>query len=516
MAMKSGRIADQVRPFTGAEYLESLRDGREVYIYGERVADVTTHPAFRNAARTIARLYDALHDPAQKEILTCPTDTGTGTFTHKFFRVARSREDLVGQREAIAHWARMSYGWMGRTPDYKASLMNALGVNYAFYDKFADNAKSWHRRAQERVLFMNHAIVNPPVDRAKAADQVKDVFITIQKETDAGMYVSGAKVVATSSAITHYNFLGQNAAMPINDTDLAVMFITPMNAPGIKLFCRTSYEMTASVMGTPFDYPLSSRFDENDAIFVFDNVLIPWENVLVHRDIEKLKSFYQRSGFINGYQFQGCTRLAVKLDFLVGIIAKALRATGADEFRGNQAMLGEVIAWRNLFWAISDAIAYNPEPWVEGAVLPNGQSGASYRVFAGDAYRRVKEIVQKIIASALIYLPSSAKDFRNPEIDKYLAKYVRGSNNMGYRERIKIMKLLWDAVGTEFGGRHELYEMNYAGNHEEIRIQALLNARATGSLDRMVALAEACMADYDEDGWLNKAWVDPGDVAYSG
>jgi len=509
-------IARKGRPFTGKEYLESLRDGREVFIYGERVKDVTTHPAFRNAARSIARLYDALHDPAAQGVLTCPTDTGTGGFTHKFFRVARSREDLIGQREAIAHWARMTYGWMGRTPDYKASLMNTLGANYAFYDKFADNAKTWYRRAQDSVLFMNHAIVNPPVDRAKAADQVKDVFITIQKETDAGVYVSGAKVVATSSALTHYNFLGQNAAMPINDSDLAVMFIAPMNAPGVKLFCRASYEMIASAMGTPFDYPLSSRFDENDAIFVFDNVLIPWEDVLLHRDVEKVKVFYPRSGFLNGYQFQGCTRLAVKLDFMVGIIAKALRATGADEFRGNQAMLGEVIAWRNLFWAISDAMAMNPVAWVGDTVLPNAQSGASYRVFAGDAYGRIKEIVEKIVASALIYLPSSAKDFDNPEIDRYLAKYVRGSYGMGHRERIKIMKLLWDAIGTEFGGRHELYEMNYAGNHEDIRIQAMWNARGTGALDKMIGLAEACMADYDERGWTDPVWLNPDDVADQG
>ncbi len=139
-------------------------------------------------------------------------------------------------------------------------------------------------------------------------------------------------------------------------------------------------------MGTPFDYPLSSRFDENDAIFLFDNVLIPWENVLLHRDIEKIKVFYPRSGFLAGYQFQGCTRLAVKLDFLVGVIAKALRAAGSDEFRGNQAMLGEVIAWRNLFWGLSDAMAMNPMPWIGDAVLPNSQSGSAYRVFAGDAY----------------------------------------------------------------------------------------------------------------------------------
>jgi 4-hydroxyphenylacetate 3-monooxygenase len=508
-------IAGKRRPFTGKEYIESLRDGREVYVYGKRVEDVTTHPAFRNATQTIAKLYDALHDPAQQPVLTCPTDTGSGGFTHKFFRVAKSREDLIGQRNAIAHWARMSYGWMGRTPDYKASLMNTLGAHSEFYGKFSENAKTWHRRAQDNVLFMNHAIVNPPVDRSKAADQVKDVFITVQKETDAGMYVSGAKVVATSSALTHYNFLGQNAAMPINDSDLAVMFIAPMNAPGVKLFCRTSYEMMASVMGTPFDYPLSSRFDENDAIFVFDNVLIPWEDVLVHRDIDRIRTFYPRSGFLNGFQFQGCTRLAVKLDFLVGVVAKALRATGADEFRGNQAMLGEIIAWRNLFWAISDAMAMNPVPWVGDAVLPNVQSGSSYRVFAGEAYGRIKEIIEKIIASALIYLPSSALDFKNPDIDKYLAKYVRGSNNIDYRERIKIMKLLWDAIGTEFGGRHELYEINYAGNHEEIRIQCMLNARGSGALDSMIALADKCMSDYDENGWTQPGWINPDDVAFN-
>jgi 4-hydroxyphenylacetate 3-monooxygenase len=271
--------------------------------------------------------------------------------------------------------------------------------------------------------------------------------------------------------------------------------------------------MMASVMGTPFDYPLSSRFDENDAIFVFDNVLIPWEDVLLHRDIEKIKIFYPRSGFLNGYQFQGCTRLAVKLDFMVGIIAKALRATGAEEFRGNQAMLGEIIAWRNLFWAISDAMAMNPVPWVGDTVLPNAQSGASYRVFAGDAYGRVKEIVQKIVASALIYLPSSALDFQNPEIDRYLAKYVRGSHGIDYRERIKIMKLLWDAVGTEFGGRHELYERNYFGNHESIRFETLLVADVTGATKRYKGFAEQCMAEYDLDGWKVPDLVSNSDVS---
>ena len=116
-------------PFNGADYIESLKDGRCVYINGERVPDVTVHPAFRNSIRSLARLYDALHEPGRREVLTCPTDTGSGGFTHRYFRVARSREDLVAQQKAIADWARLTYGWMGRTPDYKAALMNTLGAN---------------------------------------------------------------------------------------------------------------------------------------------------------------------------------------------------------------------------------------------------------------------------------------------------------------------------------------------------------------------------------------------------
>ena len=499
-------VAGKSRPMTGAEYIESLRDGREVYIYGERVKDVTTHPAFRNAVRSVARLYDALHDPRSKDALTVPTETGNGGYTHKFFRAARSRDELVAQRDAIALWARLTYGWMGRSPDYKAAFLNTLGANAEFYGPFADNARRWYARAQEAVPYVNHALVNPPIDRHKPVDQVKDVYISIQKETDAGMYVSGAKVVATNSALTNYNFLGQNMAQEVNDPSMVVMFMAPMDTPGIKLICRTSYEMAAHATGSPWDYPLTSRFDENDAIFIFDNAFIPWENVFIHRDVERLKAFYPKSGFVNGFTFQGCTRLAVKLDFLAGLLWKASRATGYDAMRGVQAQIGEVIGWRNLFWSLTDAMALNPDPWVGGHVLPQSRASVAYRMFMGDAYTQVRNIIEKVVASGLIYLPSHAKDLQNPEIAKYLAKYVRGSNGIGYEERIKTMKLLWDAIGSEFGARHELYEMNYAGGPELVRVFGLQHAQATGSLAEMTALADQCMADYDVDGWTGGAW----------
>jgi 4-hydroxyphenylacetate 3-monooxygenase len=122
----------------------------------------------------------------------------------------------------------------------------------------------------------------------------------------------------------------------------------------------------------------------------------------------------------------------------------------------------------------------------------------------------VKEIVQRIVTSGLIYLPSSAKDFANPSIEPYLRQYVRGSHGIGAEERVKIMKLLWDAVGTEFGGRHELYEMNYAGGWEDIRAQALTFADRGGDLTKMEALVDQCMADYDLQGWTGDTWINPG------
>ena len=504
-------IADKRRPYTGAEYIQSLRDGREVYFDGERVDDVTVHPAFRNAVRSIARLYDALHDPAKKDILTCPTDTGSGGYTHRYFRVARSREDLIAAQAAIADWSRLTYGWMGRTPDYKAAFTNTLGANPDFYGPYADNARAWYRLAQESAPFMNHAIVNPPIDRHLPAEAVKDVYVSVDRETDGGIIVSGAKVVATSAAFTHYNFMGQSSKTATEDLEMSLMFMVPIAAPGLKLISRTSYERAAQRNGSPFDYPLSSRFDENDAIFILDKVFIPWEDVFIYRDPQRILSFYPRSGFMPGFLFQGCTRLAVKLDFITGLLAKALHLTGQDDGRGVQALLGEVVGWRNLFWSLSNAMAANPDPWKDGAVLPELKAALAYRVFAPDAYPRIKEIINRTATSSLIYLPSSIRDFANPEVRPLLDQYVRGSHGVESMERVKTLKLLWDATGSEFGGRHELYEMNYAGGWEDIRLQTLTNADKGGDMKSMQALVDQCMADYDENGWTGQTWINPED-----
>ncbi len=362
------------RPMNGDEYIESLRDGRQIYIHGERVEDVTTHPAFRNSVRSIARLYNALHDPATKDELTAETDTGSGGYTHPFFKAPHSAEDLVAGRDAIAAWQRLTYGWMGRSPDYKAAFLATYGPNADYYAPFEDNARRWYKESQERVYFMNHTLVNPPVDRDKDIHEVSDVFIHAVKETDEGVVVRGAKMVATGSALSNYNFVSYHGNVPIKKEEYALSFFAPMDHPNIKLLCRPSYEFMAAAVGSPFDYPLSSRFDENDSVLMFDDALIPWENFLIYRNLE-IASTYHLTGFIWRAMLQGCTRLAVKLDFIAGVFIKALEATGTIAFRGIQASVGEILAWRNTFWALTDAMCHNPVPSAEGSVIPNNQAG---------------------------------------------------------------------------------------------------------------------------------------------
>jgi 4-hydroxyphenylacetate 3-monooxygenase len=500
------------RPFTGKEFLESLRGPREIWIYGERVDDVTTHPAFRNPARMLARLYDALHDSATRAVLTCATDTGSGGYTHRYFRAPVSADDLVAAREAIAAWARLTYGWMGRSPDYKAAFLATLGANADYYAPYQDNARRWYRAAQERVLYMNHALVHPPVDRHRPPDEVADVYMHVERETDAGLVVSGAKVVATGSALTHYNFIGHPSVAAVKKKEFALTFLAPMDTPGVKLICRPSYAMAAEVMGSPFDYPLSSRLDENDAILVLDRALVPWENVFIYEDVEKANAFFPNSGFFPRAMFQGCTRLAVKLDFIAGLLLKAVAAVGSSEMRHVQAAVGEVIAWRNLFWGLSDAMARAPVPWVGATVLPNPEYGQAYRLFSTVAYPHIKELIESILGSGLIYLNSHAVDFRTPALRPYLDRYLRGSDGTGAVDRIKLMKLLWDAVVSEFGGRHELYERNYAGAPETIRVLTWQMAQASGQAERFKGFAEQCMAEYDLEGWTVPDLITPDDI----
>jgi 4-hydroxyphenylacetate 3-monooxygenase len=497
-------------PFTGKEYLASLDDGREVWIYGKRVKNITEHPAFRNSARMIARFYDALHDPATKDVMTCPTEWGG--FTHRYFRAPKSVGEQVAARDAVAASQRISYGWMGRSPDYKGSFLATLGANSAFYKGYEQNALRWYRKAQERTWYINHAIMNPPVDRSAASADNSEVYVRVLKETDAGIYVSGAKVVATASALTHYTFVAHAGQIPIKDPAYAPVFMVPTGTPGVKMISRASNEQRAAVLGSPFDYPLSSRMDENDAILVLDNVFVPWEDVFMNRDVDLANRFAPESGFNARAAMHGCTRLAVKLDFMTGVLKKALDITGTSSFHGIQSRLGEVVAWRNTMWGLSDAMAKSNVPW-NGMVQPEARFGTAYRTISQIAYPLIKNIIEASVASGLIYLNSHADDFKSPELRPHLDRYLRGSGGVDAVGRVKLMKLLWDCVGTEFGGRSELYEINYLGSDDLTRLQNLWESQSLGEMKAMTDLVDLCMSEYDLNGWTVPDLINNDDVS---
>jgi len=484
----------------GPAYLAGLVDGREVWFDGERVKDVTAHPAFRNAARSIARLYDLLHEPSTRDRIT--TTDREGTLTHAFFAPAYDADDLLASREAIAIWQRSTYGWMGRTPDYKAAFMAQLAEGHGFYGEYAQNALDWYRRCARSVLYMNHVLIDPPVDRHLPRSEAGDVYVRLDREEDGGIRVSGAKMVATASALTHATFVAVNSGTAARmeagrDEDMALVFIADMASPGLKLVSRPSYELGAH----PFNAPLAARFDENDAVMVFDDALIPWENVLVYRDVERTKGFYAESGFFNRYNFQASIRLATKLDFCIGLLQQGTAATGTGEFRGVQVDIGELVAMRDLIWALSSAMAHDPEPGIGESVVPRLQTAAAARVYMTNAWQQVRDIFERTLAGAPTYTVAGPGDLTSPELKPLIDRYYRGAGLSG-PERIKLFKLIWDALYSEFAGRHALYERNYAGNQDQQRLDALRWSQARGDADRRNALVEECLADFDLTGWL--------------
>lgn len=494
---------ERTAPLTGEEYLDSLRDGREVWIDGERVGDVTEHPAFRNAARSVARLYDALHDPEQTDRMLA-TDRH-GIRTHRFFMPAYSSQDLLAAREAIAAWARMSYGYMGRSPDYKAAFMATLGADPDWYAPFGDSARGWYRYYAERALFLNHVLINPPIDRHRAVHEVEDVYVHVVAERDGGMVVRGAKMLATGSALTHATFVAQNSAVQLEKgkaEDYALVFLVPMRAPGVKLVSRASYEAAAT---SPWDHPLSSRFDENDAVAVFDDVLVPWEDVLVYRDVDRATSFFAHSGFMPRYTLQSGTRLAVKLDFLCGLLARGLRANGTDGFRGVQAKLGELVGWRNLIWALTSTLCHETQPSLGGSVVPALEYAALVRLFGTQAFPKARELFTELLGGAPLVVPSSYRDLLDEELRPVIDRYYRGSTGDAH-DRVKLFKLIWDAVGSEFGSRHAWYEVNYGGNQEQIRLDTLRFSEVRGLARGFDELVDACLGEYDLEGWTRGPW----------
>ena len=450
---------------TGAEFIAGLRDSREVWLGNERVTDVTAHPAFRGAIASLARLYDMQHEPAYRELLTYPSPT-TGDPVGLSFLIPRTREDLARRRQMIKTWADATCGMMGRSADFLNTMVMAWAAKRDYFAQQSPECaeRVWHyyEDCRERDLFLTHALIDPQVDRSKNRAEQDDPYLCLRivEETKQGLIVRGGKMIATAAP-----FADEILVWPFPPTlteaeaSYAQVFIIPVAAPGLKIICRESF----SRPGQYDDHPLSARFDEMDAVAVFDDVLVPWERVFLHGDARLVAQMYVGTRIREMTAHQTNTRLLSKIEFVYGVLCLMAEAIGTQNTPAVQEMLGEAASYVEIIK--STLLMGEHEAQVDpsnGVIYPALQPLQVGRTWGPRIYPRLMEIVRRLGAGGLMQLPASSAAFDSP-IGPDLEKYYRGAR-IPAQDKVALFKLAWDLLGSDFGARHTLYELYYAGD----------------------------------------------------
>ncbi|MCW2986971.1 MAG: hpaB [Conexibacter sp.] len=451
---------------TGQQYLDRLKaNSPEVWVGSDRITDVTEHPATRGAAHQIARLYDIQHEPAQREDMLFPSpDTGDMVGTQ--FLVPRSRGDLARRRRAHKVWSDATLGLMGRTTDFIGAMLTAWYINADFFGEHADRVRTYFEHVRENDLFLTHALADPPVDRSQPPSRQPDpyTYLGVERETEEGLIVSGAKMLATaapySDEILVWPFSVRRSEP--SETPYAIAFAIPSNTAGLRFISRETFSEHNS-----FDHPLASRFDEMDAVAVFDQVLVPWDRVFINQDHERVNRIWEiQSNAFTGVQTS--TRLLSKLQFVAGLAKRATAMVNTDQFPQVRDMMGEMTTYIELTKAAVLASEASAEAREDGIFIPDVAPLFAVRNSGNRWYPRMREMLQLMLAGGLLYQPGDVSAFDSP-IAKDLAKFYRGPE-VSAVDRIAMYKVAADLAVGGFGGRHELYERFYAGDPMFLRI----------------------------------------------
>src|SRR5438309_6360953 len=403
---------------TGRQFLEALKDDRQVFMDGERIRDIARDPRTAGAAQTLAELYDMQHDPALAGQMTFASPQGTpsgGGPIGLSFIEPRTIDDLIRRRGMIKLWMDRTCGMFGRSPDFLNVMLTGLAAAAPEFGRsdprFADNIRDYHVHAREHDLCMTHTLLTPQVDRSRPVErQEKDLAAKIVKETDAGIVVKGARMVSTLCAysdellVMPSTFLATNAeAAPY-----AFGFSVPVATPGLRFICRPSvvHQNAASVM----DYPLSSRLDEGDGLAVFDNVLVPWERVFIHRDPEMCNGLFQRTQAMPQVITQTSRKNPPNAEFMLALGCAIARSTNIDAHLHVQGMLAELIEHAEFVRACIRAseadAALSP---ASGLMTPAEMPLWTVRMMFPKMFVRACEIIQTLGAGGLVAVPSYAE-----------------------------------------------------------------------------------------------------------
>ena len=444
----------------GSDVLQRLRERPpNIWYRGEPVRDATAHPAFRGGVATLARLYDRQWEQAD----ICLYDSPGGK-AGRAFSMQRSPAELGAVSRALRAWEEETHGMMGRVPTYLNRALTAFAAGAAFLaeadPRFGANARRYYEHVRDHDLSLTHTLIPPQANRAAGPSGQADPFLAarVKEEHDAGIVIRGCRMLATLPMADEIMVFPSTLLKASEaDAPYAFGFCIPTDTQGLRLLCRESVDYGRS----HFDHPLGSRFEEMDAVVVFDDVLVPWDNVLLYRDIERCNAAYARTGAAAAMAHQVLVKNVVKTEFLLGLVALLARTIGAEVFQHVQEKQAEI--WVNLetmraFLRAAEADAALDE-W--GVLRPAWNPLDAARNLFPRLYPRMIEIVQQIGASGLVAMPTEA-DLAGP-LAADIRRYFQAARAEAF-ERIPLFRLAWDTCLSAFGARQVLYERFFFGD----------------------------------------------------
>ncbi len=445
---------------TGKEYVEGLRDEREVWLGGERVADVTVHPAFAGSVAGMAGYFDYQHSHAQECLREDPDSGDVVNVSHL---IPRSPEDLARRHVAFERLARYSMGMLGRTPDYvNLTIAGFAGrrdvVALEGNAQGAENLVRYQRFIAERDLALTHTIVHPVVDKAVGDIEGVNGELALHKvgETADAIVVRGARILATlgpfADEIAVYP--GQPLPRSSESARYALAFSIPMGTPGLKIVCRDHYGLDAP----PADRPFSSRFDEQDAFIIFDDVEVPRERVFIDGHSEVYNKL-MTSGWVGNIMQQTSIRAALKLEFAYELCTRMVDAMNGARPDVTQ-QLGELWSYAALTRAATRAAEADAREFGNGTWFCNEAPFHALRPTMPGWMVRANDIIKNLGAHNLLATPSAA-DFADEALRPWLERYLPGAGEVDARERAQLFRTAWDFAGSALGSRGELYERFY-------------------------------------------------------
>ncbi len=480
---------------TGAQHLASLRDGRKVYIDGGLVRDVTTDPAFKNAIASVCGLYDAQHDPALGKLLTWTPADGDGP-ANRMWQMPADYRELVSRREALERWSSLHAGFLGRSPDHVASCITGMAMApEVFGDERGRALTDYYRFARDNDLYLTYVIINPQANRAGSAgdQQTEDFVAGIVDEDAEGITVRGAKMLSTAGIMANEVLVTTIQPLKEGEERYAVSFAVPMNVRGLKILSRKSYEAGADNV---FDSPLSSRYDENDAVLYFDDVHVPWDRVFVANDVKRCMAQFHATPAHVYQNYQAQIRLMVKLRFLAGIAHRIAEINGTMGFPQVREMLGQISAEVGMVEGLVAGMEAKGSQ-VGAYFIPDKHTLYTAQVLTQQLYPKFTTAIRELAGGGMIMQPSSARDFANPELAALIEK-TQQSPAADAEDKVKFYRLAWDAVGSEFASRHLQYEMFYAGAAFVTKGHAF----RCFDWERSKAMLDDFLAGYDLEGTL--------------